>query len=169
MCQAKGLLCCTFVPFSWNHYLLHIVLNRNFCFRLSNPFSIFLFFYFYWKHSDDIPRLAEDGKFNLRLFWWVPPFLPLGRKFTMVSIYVLSCLVYLYSIITCSWLLHFNCSYYRGIRVHCTLWDDFALKMQQFLDTRDQSLPVVIIIQLCKLKKYLGKKKQCPFNLLFEF
>ncbi|KAK2373113.1 anamorsin protein [Trifolium repens] len=27
--------------------------------------------------------------------------------------------------------------------------------MQQFLDTRDPSLPVVIIIQLCKLKKYL--------------
>ncbi|WJX13093.1 hypothetical protein P8452_03527 [Trifolium repens] len=28
--------------------------------------------------------------------------------------------------------------------------------MQRFLDSHDPSLPVVIIIQLCKLKKYLG-------------
>ncbi|KAK2428600.1 replication protein A 70 kDa DNA-binding subunit [Trifolium repens] len=44
----------------------------------------------------------------------------------------------------------------EGNRVHCTLWDDYALLMQRFLDTHDPSLPVVIIIQLCKLKKYLG-------------
>ncbi|MCI09205.1 replication protein A 70 kDa dna-binding subunit, partial [Trifolium medium] len=31
----------------------------------------------------------------------------------------------------------------EGNRVHCTLWDDFALKMQQFLDTHDSSLPVI--------------------------
>ncbi|KAK2375007.1 replication protein A 70 kDa DNA-binding subunit [Trifolium repens] len=44
----------------------------------------------------------------------------------------------------------------EGNRIHCTLWDDYALLMQRFLDTHDPSLPVVIIIQLCKLKKYLG-------------
>ncbi|WJX65469.1 hypothetical protein P8452_50127 [Trifolium repens] len=44
----------------------------------------------------------------------------------------------------------------EGNRVHCTLWDEFAFKMQQFLDTHDPALPVVIIFQLCKLKKYLG-------------
>jgi hypothetical protein len=49
-----------------------------------------------------------------------------------------------------------QCLFLRGNRVHCTLWDDFAFKMQQFLDTHDPSLPVVIIFQLCKLKKYLG-------------
>jgi hypothetical protein len=157
-----------FCTISWNHYRLLIVLNRNFCFRLSNCFQFFYFFIF----VESIPMIFPGslrmensiwgyfGEFHHfclsdeNLQWWV---------------YVLLCLVYLYSIITCSWLFHFNCSYYRGIRVHCTLWDDFALKMQQFLDTRDPSLPVVIIIQLCKLKKYLGKKKQCPFNLLFEF
>ncbi|KAK2391029.1 replication protein A 70 kDa DNA-binding subunit [Trifolium repens] len=44
----------------------------------------------------------------------------------------------------------------EGNRLHCTLWDDFAVKMQQFFDTHDPSLPVVMIIQMCKLKKYLG-------------
>ncbi|WJX95943.1 hypothetical protein P8452_77206 [Trifolium repens] len=44
----------------------------------------------------------------------------------------------------------------EGNRVHCTLWDEYAFKMQQFLDTHDPALPVVIIFQLCKLKKYLG-------------
>ncbi|GAU42995.1 hypothetical protein TSUD_188690 [Trifolium subterraneum] len=44
----------------------------------------------------------------------------------------------------------------EGNRVHCTLWDDFAVKMEQFLDTHDSSLPVIIILQLCKLKMYLG-------------
>ncbi|KAK2410174.1 replication protein A 70 kDa DNA-binding subunit [Trifolium repens] len=44
----------------------------------------------------------------------------------------------------------------EGNRVHCTLWDDYALLMQRFLETHDPSLPVVIIIQMCKLKKYLG-------------
>ncbi|WJX54790.1 hypothetical protein P8452_40630 [Trifolium repens] len=44
----------------------------------------------------------------------------------------------------------------EGNRIHCTLWDDFAIRMQQFLDSHDPSLPVIIILQLCKLKKYLG-------------
>ncbi|PNY15141.1 replication protein A 70 kDa DNA-binding subunit [Trifolium pratense] len=44
----------------------------------------------------------------------------------------------------------------EGNRIHCTLWDDYAIKMQQFLDGHDPSLPVIIILQLCKLKKYLG-------------
>ncbi|KAK2372228.1 hypothetical protein QL285_073388 [Trifolium repens] len=33
---------------------------------------------------------------------------------------------------------------------------EFDAQMQQFLDTHDPSLPVIIIFQLCKLKKYLG-------------
>jgi hypothetical protein len=57
--------------------------------------------------------------------------------------------------------------YGRGNRVHCTLGDDFAEKMQQFLDDHDSSLPVIIILQLCKLKKYLGEKNYYHFNLLF--
>ncbi|WJX89020.1 hypothetical protein P8452_71046 [Trifolium repens] len=44
----------------------------------------------------------------------------------------------------------------EGDRVHCTLWDDFAERMQRFLDGHDSSLPVVIILQQCKLKKFLG-------------
>ncbi|PNX72253.1 hypothetical protein L195_g028143 [Trifolium pratense] len=44
----------------------------------------------------------------------------------------------------------------EGNRIHCTLWDDFALKMQQCLDSHDPSMLVIIILQLCKLKKYLG-------------
>ncbi|MCH79270.1 replication factor A protein [Trifolium medium] len=44
----------------------------------------------------------------------------------------------------------------RGNRVHCTLWDGFAIKMNEFLANHDSSLPVVVIFQLCKLKKFLG-------------
>ncbi|CAJ2643107.1 unnamed protein product [Trifolium pratense] len=44
----------------------------------------------------------------------------------------------------------------EGNRIHCTLWDDYAEKMQRFLDSNDPSLPVIIILQLCKLKKYFG-------------
>ncbi|MCH79284.1 ATP-dependent DNA helicase PIF1 [Trifolium medium] len=44
----------------------------------------------------------------------------------------------------------------EGNRIHCTLWDDYAVKMLQFLDSHDPSLPVILILQLCKLKKYLG-------------
>jgi hypothetical protein len=36
------------------------------------------------------------------------------------------------------------------------------------LDTHDPSLPVVIIIQLCKLKKYLGEDVHILLYLLFE-
>lgn len=42
----------------------------------------------------------------------------------------------------------------EGSRIHCTLWDDFAVKMQQSLDSHDSSLPVVVVFQLCRLKKY---------------
>jgi hypothetical protein len=52
--------------------------------------------------------------------------------------------------------------------VHCTLWDEFAFKMQQFLDTHDPALPVVIIFQLCKLKKYLGKLVSSHSLLIFS-
>ncbi|KAK2378193.1 replication protein A 70 kDa DNA-binding subunit [Trifolium repens] len=34
----------------------------------------------------------------------------------------------------------------EGNRVHCTLWDDYALLMQRFLDTHDPSLPVLTVI-----------------------
>lgn len=44
----------------------------------------------------------------------------------------------------------------EGNRIHCTMWDDYAVKMQHCLDTHDSSLPMVVIFQLCKLKKYYG-------------
>ncbi|CAJ2672071.1 unnamed protein product [Trifolium pratense] len=44
----------------------------------------------------------------------------------------------------------------EGNMIHCTLWDEHAVKMQRFLDGHDPSLPVIIILQLCKLRKYLG-------------
>ncbi|PNY14280.1 replication factor A protein [Trifolium pratense] len=39
----------------------------------------------------------------------------------------------------------------EGNRIHCTLWDDYAEKMQRFLDSNDPSLPVIIILQLCSM------------------
>ncbi|KAK2443692.1 replication protein A 70 kDa DNA-binding subunit [Trifolium repens] len=44
----------------------------------------------------------------------------------------------------------------EGTRIHCTLWSDFAVKMQQYLDNNDPAQPLVIVFQHCKLKKYLG-------------
>jgi hypothetical protein len=45
---------------------------------------------------------------------------------------------------------------FSGSRVHCSLWDQYALRMDAYLTTRDPSSPVVVILNLCKLKKYYG-------------
>jgi hypothetical protein len=54
----------------------------------------------------------------------------------------------------------------RGTRIHCTLWSDFAVKMQQYLDNNDPAQPLVIVFQHCKLKKYLGRQLS-HFDLQF--
>ncbi|CAJ2654143.1 unnamed protein product [Trifolium pratense] len=41
-------------------------------------------------------------------------------------------------------------------RIHCTLWDDFAETVKLFFEKHDSSHHVVMILQLCKLKKHLG-------------
>lgn len=42
-------------------------------------------------------------------------------------------------------------------RIHCTLWDQFAERMQQFLANHDSTKSVIVILQLGKLKKYFGE------------
>ncbi|KAG5121835.1 hypothetical protein JHK84_040175 [Glycine max] len=39
--------------------------------------------------------------------------------------------------------------------LHCTLWEEYTEEMQKHLDQHDCPNPVVVVIQLCKLKKYL--------------
>lgn len=46
--------------------------------------------------------------------------------------------------------------YCSGNRIHCTLWDDYAEQLKRFLESHDPNLPAVILIQMCKLKKYFG-------------
>ncbi|WJX55293.1 hypothetical protein P8452_41081 [Trifolium repens] len=43
-------------------------------------------------------------------------------------------------------------------RLHCSLWNDFAVRFHQFMDTHNSSEPPVMILQLVRLKKnsYLG-------------
>ncbi|RHN82124.1 putative nucleic acid-binding protein [Medicago truncatula] len=41
-------------------------------------------------------------------------------------------------------------------RVHCTLWANYAERMNSFLAAHDPSSPVIVLIQQCKLKKYQG-------------
>ena len=48
----------------------------------------------------------------------------------------------------------FNC-YLRCNRLHCTLWDEYDERMQLFIDTHDSGQLVVMILQLCKWKKFL--------------
>ncbi|KAL5127846.1 Replication protein A DNA-binding subunit C [Glycine soja] len=40
--------------------------------------------------------------------------------------------------------------------LHCTLWEEYTEEKQKHLDQHDCPNPVVVVIQLCKLKKYLG-------------
>lgn len=41
-------------------------------------------------------------------------------------------------------------------RIHCSLWEDYARQMHSFLTSNDSSSPLVVVLQLCKLKKYFG-------------
>ncbi|KAK2386988.1 replication protein A 70 kDa DNA-binding subunit [Trifolium repens] len=43
-------------------------------------------------------------------------------------------------------------------RLHCSLWNDFAVRFHQFMDTHNSSEPPVMILELVRLKKnsYLG-------------
>jgi len=45
---------------------------------------------------------------------------------------------------------------YRGRRVHCSLWANYAERMTAFLATHDADSPVVVVMQQCKTKKYCG-------------
>jgi hypothetical protein len=44
----------------------------------------------------------------------------------------------------------------RGNRVHCSLWDHFAIRMDAYLNTHDAATPAVVILNLAKMKKYYG-------------
>jgi len=41
--------------------------------------------------------------------------------------------------------------------IHCTLWGEYAEQMQKYLEKRDGQPPVIIVLQLCKMKKICGK------------
>lgn len=45
---------------------------------------------------------------------------------------------------------------YRGKRIHCSLWDQYAIRMDAHLTVHDPNSPVVVILHLGKLKKYYG-------------
>jgi len=49
----------------------------------------------------------------------------------------------------------------RGNRVHCSLWGAYALKINELLATKDQNNPLVVVIQLAKLKKYFRTMGVC--------
>jgi hypothetical protein len=91
------------------------------------------------------------------------PLLRISSKF----VYIWYCFPKFHYIICCIVLMHF---FYlinnRGTRIHCTLWSDFAVRMQQYLDNHDPAQPLIIVFQHYKLKKYLGR--QLPhFDLKF--
>ena len=48
--------------------------------------------------------------------------------------------------------------WYRGKRIHCSLWDQYAIRMDAHLTVHDPKSPVVVILHLGKLKKYYGDK-----------
>jgi len=44
----------------------------------------------------------------------------------------------------------------RSRRIHCTLWANYAERLSAFMASHDPTSPVVVVLQLCKLKKYCG-------------
>ncbi|KEH33752.1 DUF223 domain protein [Medicago truncatula] len=42
----------------------------------------------------------------------------------------------------------------EGNRIHCSLWDTYAIRMDAYLTVHDPNSPVIVVIHLCKLKKY---------------
>lgn len=48
-------------------------------------------------------------------------------------------------------------------RLNCTLWGEYADKMQAYLDSLGHENPVVVILQLCKFNKFQGSYLFC-FN-----
>jgi len=49
-----------------------------------------------------------------------------------------------------------SCLFYRGNRLHCSLWDRYADRMDAYLTVHPSNTPVVVVLQLAKLKKYYG-------------
>jgi len=45
---------------------------------------------------------------------------------------------------------------FRHDRIHCSLWGDYAIQIHSYMTIHDSSSPIVIVLQLCKLKKYFG-------------
>jgi len=44
----------------------------------------------------------------------------------------------------------------RSNRIHVSLWAEFADKVTRFFETHDGSSPVILILQFCKTRKYMG-------------
>ncbi|MCH91160.1 replication protein A 70 kDa dna-binding subunit, partial [Trifolium medium] len=44
----------------------------------------------------------------------------------------------------------------EGIRIHCTLWNEHAERLDNFLANYESTSPVIVLMQLCKLKKFYG-------------
>lgn len=44
----------------------------------------------------------------------------------------------------------------EGTRIHCSLWDTYAERMDAYLTMRNSTSPVVAAIQLGKLKNTMG-------------
>jgi len=45
---------------------------------------------------------------------------------------------------------------FRNNQINCSLWSDFAGKIESYFATHDMSSPVILILQFGKLRKYLG-------------
>lgn len=48
--------------------------------------------------------------------------------------------------------------------IKLTLWEGFAQRMQAYLDAKEPTIPVVVIIQQCRLTKYLGNVQYISLN-----
>jgi len=53
----------------------------------------------------------------------------------------------------------------RHSRIHCSLWGEFATDIDKYFDAQDNSKPIVLIIQLGRLRKYMGNFIITAFTL----
>lgn len=58
-------------------------------------------------------------------------------------------------------LISFYFSIISGTRIHCSLWGEYAIKINEFLADKDQASPPIVVIQLGKIKRYFNVMGVC--------
>lgn len=76
------------------------------------------------------------------------------RDQLIVNIHIV--IMYLASCFKCCLIVLHIIPICRSNRIHCTLWEGYAERMHRFLTSHDSAQPLIMILQLGKLKRFFG-------------